>query len=80
MSFSIGKSSGYKISELSGLVEGSSLIVGGKEIEVCMHVHNHVILSLYVIHSDVQKVSFTNKQTKTLNLSFHVFPKDALSV
>ena len=37
-SFSIGRSSGYKASELSGLVEGSSLIVGGKEIEVCMTV------------------------------------------
>ena len=36
LSFSIGKSSGYKASELNGLVEGSSLIVGGKEIEVCM--------------------------------------------
>ncbi len=34
----IGKALGYKKSELSGLVEGSTLIVGGKEIEVsrCM--------------------------------------------
>ena len=30
----IGKSSGYKTSELLTLVEGHSLSVGGKEIEV----------------------------------------------
>ena len=34
VSFSIGKGSGYKKSEVSGLVEGSTLLVGGKEIEV----------------------------------------------
>ena len=31
---SIGKGTGYRNSELSGLVEGSTLVVGGKEIEV----------------------------------------------
>ena len=32
--FRIGKSSGYKTSELLTLTEGHSLSVGGKEIEV----------------------------------------------
>ena len=31
---SIGKGSGYKRSELSGLSDGSTLVVGGKELEV----------------------------------------------
>jgi DNA repair and recombination protein RAD54B len=30
----IGKATGYKLSELSGLVEGSTLVIGGKQIEV----------------------------------------------
>ena len=38
ISFSIGKASGYKLSELSGLVEGSTLVIGGKQIEVCTYV------------------------------------------
>jgi len=33
-SCSIGKSTGYKAKELASLVEGSSLLIGGKEIEV----------------------------------------------
>ena len=37
--FRIGKCTGYKLSELSGLSEGSTLVVGGKEIEVHVHVH-----------------------------------------
>jgi hypothetical protein len=32
--FRIGKATGYKLSELSGLVEGSTLVIGGKQIEV----------------------------------------------
>ena len=32
---SIGRGTGYRSSELSGLVEGSTLVIGGKEIEVC---------------------------------------------
>ena len=35
--FRIGKATGYKLSELSGLVEGSTLIIGGKQIEVNLH-------------------------------------------
>ena len=35
---SIGKGLGYKKSELSGLTEGSMLIIGGKEIEVFLYV------------------------------------------
>ena len=31
---SIGKGTGYKLSELTGLVEGSTLVIGGKQIEV----------------------------------------------
>ena len=46
---SIGRGTGYKTSELSGLVEGSTLIVGGKEVEVLLNVHVHVAL-LYTIH------------------------------
>ena len=34
MCFRIGKATGYKLSELSGLVEGSTLVIGGKQIEV----------------------------------------------
>jgi len=30
----IGKSSGYKLAELSSVVEGNTLAIGGKEIEV----------------------------------------------
>lgn len=30
----IGRSSGYKVSELESMEEGQSLLVGGKEIEV----------------------------------------------
>ena len=32
--YSIGHATGYKSSELSSLIEGSSLFIGGKEIEV----------------------------------------------
>ena len=32
--YSIGKTTGYRSSELAGLVEGSTLYIGGKEIEV----------------------------------------------
>ena len=37
-SYSIGKGAGYKQSELSALSDGSTLVVGGKELEVCMYV------------------------------------------
>ena len=40
---SIGKGTGYKAKELASLVEGSSLLIGGKEIEVQYYtnlVHN----------------------------------------
>lgn len=33
---SIGKGLGYKRSELAGLDEGSTLVIGGKEIEVSL--------------------------------------------
>ena len=32
---SIGKGTGYKASELASLDEGHTLVIGGKEIEVC---------------------------------------------
>ena len=32
---SIGGATGYRVSEVTGLMEGSTLIVGGKEVEVC---------------------------------------------
>ena len=35
--YSIAKGSGYKIGELNDLQEGSSLLIGGKEIEVSIH-------------------------------------------
>lgn len=34
-SCSIGKGTGYKASELASLDEGHTLVIGGKEIEVC---------------------------------------------
>ena len=37
--FRIGKATGYKLSELSGLVEGSTLIIGGKQIEVNLFIY-----------------------------------------
>ena len=40
----IGRATGYKSSELASLVEGSSLFVGGKEIEV-----NHLRGSLFFL-------------------------------
>ena len=42
---SIGKGTGYKRSELSALSDGSTLVVGGKELEVCPRYciyNNHV--------------------------------------
>ena len=47
--FRIGKCTGYKLSELSGLSEGSTLVVGGKEIEVHVHAaaHVHVYMHMY---------------------------------
>ena len=48
--YSIGKTTGYRSSELAGLVEGSTLYIGGKEIEVisiydmltCKYTHNDI--------------------------------------
>ena len=37
-SYSIGKGAGYKRSELSALCDGSTLVVGGKELEVHVQV------------------------------------------
>jgi len=37
--YSIGKGTGYKAKELASLVEGSSLLIGGKEIEVYTTTH-----------------------------------------
>ena len=39
--FRIGKATGYKLSELSGLVEGSTLVVGGKQIEVIIGLQDY---------------------------------------
>lgn len=38
--FRIGKGSGYKSSELESLTEDETLVVGGKEIQVCLDPHN----------------------------------------
>lgn len=49
--YSIGGATGYRLSEVSGLTEGSTLIVGGKEVEVSTHTHtqdNHHNVPLLV--------------------------------
>ena len=43
--FSIGKGSGYKRSELSVLIDGSSLVVGGKELEVFQSYNMYMYVS-----------------------------------
>ena len=40
----IGKATGYKMSELSGLVEGSTLVIGGKQIEVHLLIYYTLFL------------------------------------
>ena len=52
LSFSIGKGSGYKTSELSDLVEGSSLIIGGKEIEVSLF---NMCMAMYICFNETWK-------------------------
>ncbi len=46
MRCSIGGATGYRVIELTGLTEGSTLIVGGKEVEV----HIYVYIYIYVLY------------------------------
>ena len=57
----IGKATGYKMSELSGLVEESTLVIGGKQIEVhytihyyCAQMNNWKMLQQFVFVTSVE--------------------------
>ena len=64
--FRIGKGSSYKSSELESLTEDETLVVGGKEIQVCLELHNIEVLALsniqlahllwFCIHLDTLRV------------------------
>ena len=71
---SIGGATGYRVSELTGLTEGSTLIVGGKEVEV--QYLTHYTLSVETLtnsvlhwHNYMSRYNFPIKESDLMDLS-----------